>query len=173
MYIIKITLAFIAFIMTVVLIVIPVIKEEKRKRKYKKEFIEQVQAEIEEISEKVEEYLESKGLRYYKKNDYDNRCCLNFEIPMYDVVFRMHHICFSLSPGNIVGEYGSINEYIPPICDILWLNSEANKNKYCYFDDAAQNYALYDINNKLEHKFEEFKQEIEKCINEYEICKGE
>lgn len=172
MDIIKIVLAFIAFIMTVVLIVIPVIKEEKRKRKYKKEFIEQVQAEIEEISEKVEEYLESKGLRYYKKNDYDNRCCLNFEIPMYDVVFRRHHICFSLSPGNIVGTYGVMHEYTPPICDILGLNSEANKIKYCEFGEEEQRLALNCINNKLEHKFEEFKQEIEKCINEYEICKG-
>ena len=168
MNIIFIVLAFIAFIVTVAFITTPAIKEIKRKRKYKKEFIKLVEADIEELSEKVEEYLESKGLRYCKKNDDDPRSCLNLDVPMYDVVIKgRYHVCFSLSPGNIVGEYGSMHEYTPPICDILGLTSETNNIKYCEFGDREQMYALYDINKKLECKFEQFKQTIEECINKY------
>ena len=72
--------------------------EEERKR-FEKEFQEPVKSCIKEFSEKVDSYLESKGLTYYKKNEFhcDSAC----EAPIYDVQFNEgYNVCISLNPGN-------------------------------------------------------------------------
>lgn len=87
--IISIPFMYLAAVITIILI------KKIKYIKYEKEILEPVRAYIEELSDKVEEQLEPKGLIYYKKNDDVHSPSLDCELPMYDVVFNeIYHVCF-------------------------------------------------------------------------------
>lgn len=117
-------------------------KNEKREKKH---LLESVQSYIELLSAKCDSYLESKGLAYYKKNEF--HCDSAFIAPIYDVEFNGgYHVCISLNHGCIAGNISDIHE----------LGKKYN-----------------DIFDKIEASYEQFKQTIEDCINKYGNYKGE